>query len=560
MMGLMPPAIGPRGSITVLPSQTFNPVMQEAGMMASRLVYDLQGPQKDVTEMFVLSRRLGLPDERRQQLANAQGIDQAKIEKILRNHFLASEEARREAYRFFQKLEKYRAHLKKMNRVPDGQEYDEGQILALHREGKLAIVSTVAARSPRNFITVYTPGVGKVSAAISRNPLLYSLYTALARIMLSLSEGTAGLGQGDIGALAVTTILEGKCNICIDSAMVQAFPMPVFTSHMSPEEAVAAIMVFAPLFGAIKMEDFAAPRCFEIEEKLIEAMATLPRHMQRPVMHDDQHGTAQMLYAATLNALKVRGMAPQDLGRVAFLGAGASAVGTAELFTHPEARLFGIEQIFMADRRGIIGHNGRMKGDKWRDKYAKDVAGIATVDDAMVGAGLYLGLGAGEGQKQVLDDSWARMAECGIVFAIENPVPSLMTERAGELVPHLLYRNGRSDCRGPLNNAHMFPGNFRAMLDLQVMAMTVGMKIVAGRALAAMVPHPTQERLLPDLGNPLTFVRVAHAVGMQAQDEGVARERISSGDYERYLEDLAEQLTFGDELLEAKEAMATAAI
>lgn len=555
------PSVGLTNAINIISLQAGNPIMHEAGLLSSRLVYELQGEQRDLTETFILSRRFGLADDQLQQLRDPLGVGQNTVETLLQGRLLESESARGETRGFFHKLEKYRAHLKKMHRVADGQEYDRDEILRLHERGKLAVVSTVTARSPKNFVTIYSPGVGEVSDAISKDPQLYAAYTALAAMMLSLSEGTSGLGQGDIGPFAVTTILEGKCNILIDSAMVQAFPMPVNTRHMSPEEAVAAIMVFAPFFGAIKMEDFMAPRCFEIEERLIAAMASLPQHMQRPVMHDDQHGTAQVLYGAALNALKVRGMTARDVGRVAFLGAGASAIGSAELFTHPDAGLFRVEDIFLSDRQGVIGYNGRMKGDRWRDKYAKNVPGIATIDHALDGAGLYIGVGAGEGQKQVLDDSWGKMAPHGIVFAIENPKSTLPAEKAKEWVPHLIYGNGRADNIGRvLNNAHMFPGNFRAMLDLQVMAMTAGMKIAAGRALAAMVPHPTPERLLPDLGHPLTFVEVAHAVGMRAQEEGVARERISAGDYRQYLEDLADQLTFGDQLLEAKEAMAAATI
>lgn len=352
--------------------------------------------------------------------------------------------------------------------------------VALHKKlgGKLHIDSAMKIRSRDELSLVYTPGVAAVSSLLAKNPKLARDYTIKGRTVAVISDGSAVLGLGNIGPYGALPVMEGKCALFKTFAGVEAFPLVLNTQNV--DEVVAAVAAVAPVFGGINLEDFAAPKCFEIEERL-KALLDIP------VMHDDQHGTAIAILAGLINAAKV---VKKDLKKLKVVVSGAGAAGTATAKLLHKA---GIKDIVVLDRKGIINAS---RPEKHKQELAKltNPRGIAGgLAEALLGADVLLGV-SGPGLAKAADV--ATMAPRAIVFAMANPTPEILPEealRGGAMV----VGTGRSDYPNQINNSLVFPGLFRGALDRKVRAITDDMKLKAAKNLAALVKRPTANKVIP---------------------------------------------------------------
>ncbi len=363
--------------------------------------------------------------------------------------------------------------------------------IALHKKlgGKLRVTPTIPVKNRADLSLVYTPGVAAVSSLVAKNPAAAREYTMKGRTIAVISDGSAVLGLGNIGALGALPVMEGKCALFKTFGGVDAFPIVLDTQDT--EKIIDTIIHIAPGFGGINLEDISAPRCFEIERRLIEALNI-------PVMHDDQHATAIVVFAGLLNALKV---VKKDLAKIRIVISGAGAAGTAVArFLH----LAGARNIIVLDSKGII--------DETRtDWHKRDLAMFTNPEkiqggfhEAMKGADVLIGV-SGPGLATAEDIKL--MAKNAIVFAMANPVPEIMPDEA-KRGGALIVATGRSDFPNQINNSLAFPGIFRGVLDHHVHAITDEMKLKAARAIAALVKKPTPEKIIPDMFDK----RVAKAV------------------------------------------------
>ena len=356
--------------------------------------------------------------------------------------------------------------------------------IASHRKlrGKIGIVSKAPLRSQNDLKIYYTPGVGAVAAYIAAHKQEARALTVKGNMVAIISDGSRVLGLGNIGAEAALPVMEGKAMIFKEFAGVDAFPIVLATQDA--REIIKTIQHIAPAFGAINLEDIAAPKCFEIEKQLQE---TLPLF----VMHDDQHATAIAVLAGLLNAFKV---AKKNLkkSRIVMIGAGAAGSATAKLLV-----AYGARHVTVVDEKGILSR--KRKG---LNPYQKELARMTntknvqgTLQDALLGADAMVGLAA---PSIVRAEDVASMAEKPIVFALANPVPEIMPQdakRGGAFV----VATGRSDFENQVNNALVFPGVFRGALDHKVKKITWAMKIRAAKALAALVKKPTVHSIVPSV-------------------------------------------------------------
>jgi len=325
----------------------------------------------------------------------------------------------------------------------------------------------------------YSPGVGAVSQAIAENPADLPKYTWTNNLVGVISDGSAILGLGDLGPKAAMPVMEGKALLFKHFANVDAVPI-VLDVHQ-PEEIIAAVKAIAPSFGAINLEDIAAPKCFEIEERL-------KAELDIPVFHDDQHGTAVVVLAGLINSMKVVGKNLSDC-KVVMIGAGAAGTAIAKLLY-----AYGVHNIYAVDSRGIISDaRDDLNAEKTALKqYLRtDISG--SLDDAITDADIFIGVSK---PGLLTPEMVAKMAKNPVVFALANPVPEIMPDIAKE-ADVAVIATGRSDFPNQINNSLAFPGIFRGALDHGVKKITDEHKLAAAEALAALVDHPTADEVIP---------------------------------------------------------------
>lgn len=376
----------------------------------------------------------------------------------------------------------------------------ESEIFDAHLGGKLSVEVAGPLSDQRDLSIVYTPGVAQVSRAIAAEPELASSHTWASRLVAVVSDGTAVLGLGNIGASASLPVMEGK------SALFKRFgglnSVPIVLDSTDPDEIVETIVRISPSFGAVNLEDISAPRCFEIERRLIEAL-------DMPVMHDDQHGTAVVVLAALYNALEVVGKHIEDL-HVVISGAGAAGNAVAEILFSS-----GITDVIVLDSKGIL-HREREDLDEAKRRLAErgNPRGVTgATQEALEGADVFIGVSS----SQVAEAHVAGMAENAIVFALSNPDPEVEPAVASKYAA--IVATGRSDYPNQINNVLAFPGIFRGALDAGAHRITTEMKLAAARAIADLVEHPVAERIVPSAFTPGVAEAVARAVMESARAE-----------------------------------------
>lgn len=383
--------------------------------------------------------------------------------------------------------------------------------LALHRDnvGKLEVRCKVPVRNGRDLSLAYSPGVAEPCLDIEKNKDLAYSYTNKGNFVAVVSNGTAVLGIGNIGALASLPVMEGKAVLFKTFAGVDAFPICIDTTDI--EKVIETVKLLEPTFGGINLEDISAPACFEIEERL-------KKEMNIPVFHDDQHGTAIVVMAGMINALKVVGKSIDTI-RVVTNGAGSAGVAIIKLLMS-----LGVKDVIMCDTKGAI-YTGRPAGmNKSKDEIAK-VTNLGmlkgSLADAMVGADVFIGVSAAN---TVTPEMVKSMAKDPIIFAMANPVPEIMPELAKEAGAKVVG-TGRSDMPNQVNNVSAFPGIFRGALDVRASQINEEMKLAAAYAIASLVSDEerNEDYVIPKAFDPRVAPAVAAAVAQAAMDSGVAR-------------------------------------
>lgn len=354
----------------------------------------------------------------------------------------------------------------------------------LHKlhHGKIELAVKVPMENKDDLSRAYTPGIAEISREIGKDPSLAREYTLKRNTVAIVSDGSAILGLGNLGALAAIPVMEGKAAILKSFANVDAFPICLDTQD--PEEIIKAVKQLAPVFGAVNLEDIAAPKCFEIEERLRAELSI-------PVMHDDQWGTATVVLAGLINALKVTGRDSNAI-KIVVNGVGAAGVATSRLLLS-----HGFTNIVFCDSKGII-HAGRTDLTKEkRELLSKSVALIqeGMLSDAVIGADVFIGVS----KAGALTPEMARtMNKESIVFALANPIPEIMPEVAKEAGVAVIA-TGRSDFPNQLNNSLIFPGLFKGALDKNIKQFEITTFTRAALALANHVKNPTADTILPTM-------------------------------------------------------------
>jgi malate dehydrogenase (oxaloacetate-decarboxylating) len=349
-----------------------------------------------------------------------------------------------------------------------------------HR-GKIEVVSKLPVTNRDELSIAYTPGVAAPCLEIAKDKNLAKEMTSTKNMVAVISDGSAVLGLGNIGAEAALPVMEGKCVLFKTFAGIDAFPIVLGTQDT--EEIIATIKSIAPTFGAINLEDISAPRCFEIEKRLIE-------ELDIPLMHDDQHGTAVVVLAGIINALKVVNKNKEDV-RVVFSGAGAAGIASAKLLYS-----YGIKNIILVDSKGIVS-NSRTDLDKTKKEMLQitnkdDTNG--SLQDAIKGADIFIGVSK---PKLLSKEDIQSMNKDAIIFALANPTPEIMPDIALSGGAKIIA-TGRSDFPNQVNNSLAFPGIFKGTLQSGAKKITEKMKIAAAEALSSLVKNPTAEKIIPD--------------------------------------------------------------
>lgn len=354
--------------------------------------------------------------------------------------------------------------------------------LELHEKYKGKITTSLRDKEELNrdkLSAYYSPGVGAVSQAISENPADLPKYTWTNNLVAVISDGSAILGLGNLGPKAAMPVMEGKALLFKHFADVDAVPI-VLDVH-EPEEIIATVKAIAPSFGAINLEDIAAPKCFEIEERL-------KAELDIPVFHDDQHGTAVVVLAGLINAAKLTG---RNLADCKFVVIGAGAAGTAIIKL---LNLYGAKNIVAVDSRGIVGKSRTdLNAEKTALLEYVDASQSGSIEDAVTDADVFIGVSrAGLLTPELVQ----KMAKDPIVFALANPIPEIMPDVAKEAGVAIIG-TGRSDFPNQVNNSLAFPGIFRGALDHGVKKITDQHKLAAAEALANLVENPTVDKVVP---------------------------------------------------------------
>ena len=405
------------------------------------------------------------------------------------------------------------------------------------RRGKIEVCSTKPCLTQRDLSLAYTPGVAEPCREIEKSAEAAYTYTAKGNLVAVVSNGTAVLGLGNIGALAGKPVMEGKGVLFKRFADIDVFDIEVDTED--PDEMIKVVKLLEPTFGGINLEDIKAPECFKIEETLIKELSI-------PVFHDDQHGTAIISGAGLLNAVEVQKKQIDKL-RIVINGAGASGIANANMYVELGVKP---ENIIMCDSKGVI-YKGREKGmNPYKEKYARDTK-LRTLAEAMKGADVFLGVSVAD---VVTKEMIASMNERPIVFAMANPDPEIRYEDAISVRKDLIMATGRSDYPNQINNVLGFPFIFRGALDVRATTINMEMKIAASHALADLAKEDVPDSVIQAYGNqkmkfgpdyiipkpfdPRVLIWEASAVAGTALKTGVARKQIDIEQYKQQLEAL----------------------
>ena len=419
--------------------------------------------------------------------------------------------------------------------------YTDKEALEFHnkgKSGKIEIISSKSLTTKRDLSLAYSPGVAVPVLEISKNPDAAYEYTSKGNLVAVISNGSAILGLGNLGALASKPVMEGKAVLFKRFADIDAIDIEI--DNKNSDEIIKCIRNIGNSFGGINLEDIAAPDCFIIEKKLKESLDI-------PIFHDDQHGTAIITSAALINALDLSNKKPSDV-KIVINGAGASALACANLF-----KSIGIKtgNIIMLDRKGVI-YKGRDNVDQFKSAYAVETK-LRTLKEAMKGADVFLGLSA----KNVLDKDMVKsMAKNPIIFACANPDPEIKPELVEEVRTDAIVATGRSDYPNQVNNLIGFPYIFRGALDVRAKEINEEMKIAAAKAIASLAreevpdevvnayggerPHYGKEYIIPSTFDPRLISRIPAAVAQAAMESGVARKKILN--IETYKDQLTNRL------------------
>jgi malate dehydrogenase (oxaloacetate-decarboxylating) len=374
--------------------------------------------------------------------------------------------------------------------------------MQLHRGGKIRMESKIPLTRQSDLAMAYTPGVGRVCMAIAQEPERAYELTIKCNTVAIVTDGSAVLGLGNLGAAASMPVMEGKAMLFKEFAGLDAFPICLDTQDT--EEIIKTVKHLAPVFGGINLEDIAAPRCFEIE-------ARLRQELNIPVFHDDQHGTAIVTLAALLNSLKLVKKSLNSV-KITINGAGAAGIAIAKLFTTA-----GVEHICICDSKGILSTD---RTDLNPEKQEFAVAQTGTLADAMVGADVFLGVSA---PGVVTPEMVKSMAKDPIVFAMANPIPEIQPELITNDVA--VMATGRSDYPNQINNVLAFPGVFRGAIDCRANQITINMCLEAAKAIASLInPNElSREYIVPSVFDKRVATAVASAVQKAAREEGIAK-------------------------------------
>jgi len=419
--------------------------------------------------------------------------------------------------------------------------YTDKEALEFHshkKPGKIEIIASKNMTTKRDLALAYSPGVAAPVRAISENPEAAFDYTSKGNLVAVISNGSAILGMGNLGALASKPVMEGKAVLFKRFADIDSIDLEIDSSN--PDEIINSIKNFAPSFGGINLEDIAAPDCFIIEEKLKEILDI-------PVFHDDQHGTAIITTAALINALDITGKSIKKV-KIVINGAGASAMACANLFKNR-----GVPQknITMIDRQGVI-YQGRKNLNQWKSGHAIETK-ERTLSDAIKNADVFLGLSA---KGALTKDMVKKMAKNPIIFACANPDPEITPEEIEEVRSDAIIATGRSDYPNQVNNLIGFPYIFRGALDVRSKTINEEMKVAAANAIANLAredvpdevvaamggerPHYGKDYIIPSTFDPRLISVIPAAVAKAAMDSGVARKPII--DFELYKDQLKQRL------------------
>jgi malate dehydrogenase (oxaloacetate-decarboxylating)(NADP+) len=403
------------------------------------------------------------------------------------------------------------------------------------RKGKIEVVPSKPCTTQTDLALAYTPGVAVPCLEIQKDPELAYEYTARGNLVAVISNGTAVLGLGDIGALSGKPVMEGKGVLFKRFADIDVFDIEI--DCKDPQDLIHIVKSLEPTFGGINLEDIKAPECFIVEQELI-------RTMNIPVFHDDQHGTAIISAAGFLNAMELVGKRPEDV-RIVVSGAGASAIACMDHYLR-----FGVkrENITLVDTKGVV-YRGRAEGmNQWKEAYASETK-CRTLAEAMKGADMFLGLSV---KGMVSQEMVRSMAANPVIFAMANPDPEITYPDAKAARTDLIMATGRSDYPNQVNNVLGFPFIFRGTMDVRSTAINAEMKVAATRALAALAKEPVpaevlraynlehlefgREYIIPKPFDPRVLIWEASAVAKAAMDTGVAKIKLDIDEYKRELE------------------------
>lgn len=372
--------------------------------------------------------------------------------------------------------------------------YKESVELHRKNKGKIELKSKVRIKNKNDLSLAYTPGVAEVSRVIAKDKKKAKNLSLKANTVAVISDGSAVLGLGNIGPEGAIPVMEGKCALFKEFAGVDAFPICLDTQNV--EEIIKAVKQIAPVFGGINLEDISAPRCFEIEKRL-------KQELDIPVMHDDQHGTATVVLAALINALKITKQSKEKV-KIVLNGSGSAGVAISKLLLE-----YGFKNLIVLDSQGVI-----CKGRKGMNKTKEELAKISNpnkqkglLEDVIKGANIFIGVS----KANILKKKMVQSMERPIIFALSNPVPEIMPSEAKKAGAEIVA-SGRSDFANQINNVLVFPGVFKGALENKVKDITDEMLIRAAKNLAGVVKLPTKNKILPNPFDKEVVKAVARAI------------------------------------------------